>query len=229
MASSTSSVANALGALRSPGFYYEADPGVGERASQPFEGYTTESGLKFYEDNFLKNERIAGVLKASFDQCNLTAYRTFAPDEKRAFQFRRGGVKADCILVVLLWPPDSEVIFYRDSWKHNMTAVAADNGLWRVPQASAVKAGLDKGTRVSLKQGGFTIHDGRTLVTFARGRPIAASFAPDEFLRKWGWKKRLVSTTEQMEQRLKTCENEKFKLYIEFARPAVAQTQRLQT
>ncbi|KAJ9133026.1 hypothetical protein NKR19_g9197 [Coniochaeta hoffmannii] len=187
MASPTFSVENVLASLRSPGFYSEADPEVGERASEQFHNETTEPGLKFFEDNFVKNERIAGVLKALFPHCYLIAYRKFANDPTRVFQFRRGGAKADGEIVVLLWPPGSEVIYYSDSLSHDTLqhAVTHDNGLWRVAEAALAKLG--KGTRIPLKQGGLTIHDGRTLVTFHSGRPIAASFAGKEFLKKWDW------------------------------------------
>lgn len=66
------------------------------------------------------------------------------------------------------------------------------------------------------------IQDGRTLVTFVRGKPIAATFASNEFLKKWRWNKRVLSTTEEMERKLKARENERLGLYIEFARAASA-------
>lgn len=46
----------ALAALQTPGFYYEADPKTGERASEPFQDIDTEAGLKFYEENIVNNE-----------------------------------------------------------------------------------------------------------------------------------------------------------------------------
>ena len=83
------------------------------------------------------------------------AYRTFTPDPSRIFQFRRGGEEVGCILVALLWPPESEVIYYGDSLKHDLTAIFSDNGLWRVPQAAANKAGCGKGTPITLEHGGL--------------------------------------------------------------------------
>lgn len=83
------------------------------------------------------------------------AYRTFTPDPTRIFQFRRGGEEAGCILVALLWPPESEVIYYGNSLKHKLSAVDADNGLLRVPKAAANQAGCGEGISIPLKQGGL--------------------------------------------------------------------------
>lgn len=210
---------DALKALQSPGFYVEDDSEVGERASAPFEDIDQEAGLQFYEHNFLGDKRISGILESLFGQCKLVAYRTFTPDPARIFQFRRGGEEAGCILVALLWPPGSEAVYYSNSLTHKLVAIDSDNGLLRVPKAAVNQAGCGDGVLISLKNGGITLQDGRTLVTFVRGKPIAATFAPDEFLRKWRWHKRVISTTEEMERKLKASEDEKFGLYIEFARP----------
>ncbi|KAK4182042.1 hypothetical protein QBC35DRAFT_215132 [Podospora australis] len=220
MASPTFSVRIALDALQSPGFYWEPDPEIGKRASEPFEDITTEAGLSFYEETILNDNRIAEVLESS-EQCNLTAYRTFAPDPTRIFQFRRGGKTAGCILVTLLWPPGSEVIYYLDSREHDFPAVASDNGLWRVPEAAVTKVGCSR-VSISLDHGGLTIQDGRTMVKFVRGNPIAASFASDEFLRHWNWEKKTYLTTAQMEQKMTSSGNGKFTLYAKFVRPTVA-------
>jgi hypothetical protein len=70
MATSTLSLEPALTALQTPGFCYEANSGIGERASQPFEDIDTEAGLNFYEENFIKNE-VSVVLEP---------FQTFAKD-----------------------------------------------------------------------------------------------------------------------------------------------------
>ncbi|KAJ3499418.1 hypothetical protein NLG97_g352 [Lecanicillium saksenae] len=212
----------ALDALQSPGFYYQNDPEVGKRALESFEDIDTEAGFRFYQDNFLGDQRISELLRRSFGQAQLVGYRTFPPDSTRIFQFRRGGEEADCIIVALLWPPNSEVIYYSDSLKHKMFAVDSDNGLLRVPQAAANQAGCGEGVTVSLKDGGLTIQDGRTLVTFLRGKPFAATFASEEFLKKWQWNKRVLSTTEDMERKLKASETEHLKLYVEFVRDSAS-------
>ncbi|CAI6097797.1 unnamed protein product [Clonostachys chloroleuca] len=216
------SVKYALAALQNPGYYAENDSEIGNRASEPFEDIDQEAGLEFYQRNFLSDNRISDVLESCFGQCKLVAYRIFTPEPTRIFQFRRGGEEADCILVALLWPPESEVIYYSNSLKHKLLAVDSDNGLLRVPQAAANQAGCGEGIRISLKQGGLTIQDGRTLVTFARGKPIAATFASNEFLKKWRWNKRVLATTEEMERKLKASENERFGLYVDFARAATS-------
>jgi hypothetical protein len=145
----------ALEELQARGFYYEADDEIGKLASQLFEDIETEAGLEFYEKAFIQNKRIAAILTSSFGRCNLIAYRRFSPDLKRLFQFRSGGEEAGCMLVVLLWPPGSEVIFYGDSRKHVLPVVASDNGLWRVPQAAANQAGCGTGVPISLEEGGW--------------------------------------------------------------------------
>jgi hypothetical protein len=50
-------------------------------------------------------------------------------------------------------------------------------------------------------------------VTFVRGHPITASFAPLEILRKWP--KMVVSTTDEMKQKLRDRQNARFGLHIE--------------
>jgi hypothetical protein len=66
-------------------------------------------------------------------------------------------MEADRILVVLLWPPCSEPVFYSDSWKHDLPVVGSDNGLWRVPQGSANLAGCGNGNSIYLENGGLYV------------------------------------------------------------------------
>lgn len=155
MALSDTRISLALVALQQHGFYYEEDPQVGEKASQPFEDIDTEAGLQFYKDNFLDDPRISAILRTIYKPCFLTVYRTFFPEPKRMFQFRAGGPEADHFYVALLWPPGSALIYYANSDKHNLPAVQSDNGLWSVPEAAAKKAGCAEGTPVNLEQGGL--------------------------------------------------------------------------
>jgi hypothetical protein len=155
MASSDSPDQHALDALRSPGFHFVQDPEVGKHASEPFEDIDTEVGLRFYMQNFQNDTRISAILKSLLGSYQLVAYRTFTPDTTRIFQFRRGGKEAGCILIVLLWPPDSNVIYYGDSLQHHLFAVDSDNGLWRVPKAAANRAGCGEGKPIELEHGGL--------------------------------------------------------------------------
>lgn len=90
----------------------------------------------------------------SFQPCYLKDYRTLRLEPNRIFQFRRGGEKAGCILIVMLWPPDSEIIYYRDSVRRAWPTVAADNGLWRVPGAALKEKGCGEES-IRLKHGGL--------------------------------------------------------------------------
>jgi hypothetical protein len=67
------------------------------------------------------------------------------------------------------------------------------------------------------------IQDGRTLVTFAAGKPIVATFASDEFLEKWHWKRRPLETTEEMKQKLKACEKEDFHFFVQYTADPISQ------
>jgi hypothetical protein len=61
------------------------------------------------------------------------------------------------------------------------------------------------------------------LVKFACGEPIAASFASDDFIRKWRTKKKPVLTTEDVERKLEASQTAEFKLHIEIRRAVAAE------
>jgi hypothetical protein len=119
------------------------------------------------------------------------------------------------MLVVMLWPPHSEITFYRYSWRHDLYAVGCDNLLWRVPFAFARKAGCDTPAHVVLDKGGFTIHDARTIFLHTKRIPPAAVYTSPDMFTRWKIERKRVSATKDMHDKLKASETERFKLHIE--------------
>lgn len=75
-------------------------------------------------------------------------------DPDHIFQWRRGGETEVKVLVVLLWGKGSEVVFYRDSHRHQLSGVKAANLLLEVPKAALDKAGC-VAVPVKLDNGGW--------------------------------------------------------------------------
>lgn len=102
------------------------------------------------------NERIREIFKKSLTHVNLVDYRIFQADPQRIFQFRRGSEEAGRMLVVFLWPPNSEVVCYGNSSRFPLDTVPSDNGLFRVVNASFKKvqaACMEK--TIHLRDGGL--------------------------------------------------------------------------
>ncbi|KAK0368955.1 hypothetical protein CLIM01_13690 [Colletotrichum limetticola] len=142
---STFDLDDALEAMQKDGFYCIHDPSVGHKILEMEENrsqFSTSSfsGLEFYRLNVFQDERVRTILESSFDWCALGDYRRIREDRGHIFQLRRGGAKAD-ILIVQLW---------------SAKAVRAANRMWEVPLAKLERAGSEA-REISFEQGGMWV------------------------------------------------------------------------
>jgi hypothetical protein len=84
------------------------------------------------------------MLESSFEWCALGDYRRLWDDHPNLiFQLRRGGTKAD-ILVVQLWKAESEAIYYRASHTMDLNSIRASNKMFEVPRAMVERAAVEE-------------------------------------------------------------------------------------
>ncbi|KAK1843039.1 hypothetical protein CCHR01_14344 [Colletotrichum chrysophilum] len=188
---STFGMEDALEAIQNDGFYCIHDSAIGRKISDMEEKrsqFSTSSvaGLEFYRLNVFQDERIRNVLESSFEWCALGDYRRICEDPGHIFQLRRGGAKAD-ILIVQLWSARAHAVYYNGSHlvsRESLNSVRAANRMWEVPLAKLERAGSEA-REVSFEQGGIVIMDARLAFETRHGSPITCSFATEHQLKTW--------------------------------------------
>ncbi|KAK1471332.1 hypothetical protein CABS01_16375 [Colletotrichum abscissum] len=102
--------------------------------------------------------RVRTILESSFDWCALGDYRRIREDRGHIFQLRRGGAKAD-ILIVQLWSAKAHATYYSGSHlvsRESLNSVRAANRMWEVPLAKLERAGSEA-REISFEQGGMWV------------------------------------------------------------------------
>ncbi|KAG5977543.1 hypothetical protein E4U55_006685 [Claviceps digitariae] len=181
----------AIDSIAEHGFYPVQDPVIGQRILEMEKNkhqFSTSSapGLQFYLDNILNNEGIRGVLEKSFESCALGDYRRIQEDRQHNFQLKRGGAKADG-LVVQLWKNGCRGIYWRGSHKVSPDVLKSYRGANRMFEIAAAKlrrAGCES-VSVDFEMGGFVILDARLAFETGIGSPVNCSFAPMRQLQRW--------------------------------------------
>ncbi|KAM5357021.1 hypothetical protein ACJZ2D_016694 [Fusarium nematophilum] len=191
MASTTFVLEDAIKAIAVNGFYHIQDPAVGQRIAEMEKNKhqfstTSTAGLEFYRDNVHEDQRIRSVLENSFDWCAFGDYRRIQEDRGHVFQLRRGGAKAD-VLVVQLWKDGCRGIYWRGSHRiprETLESTRAANRMWEVASARLERAGCQP-IPVDFQTSGLVILDARIAFETDHGSPVTCSFAPLYQLRSW--------------------------------------------
>jgi hypothetical protein len=210
----------AIKSIAEHGFYPVQDLVIGQQILEMERNkhqFSTSSapGLRFYKNNIHNNEDIRGILENSFESCALGDYRRIQEDREHIFQLRRGGAKAD-VLVVQLWKDGCRGIYWRGSHKvppDVLESVRAANRMFEVAAAKLRRAGCEP-VSVDFEMGGFVILDARLAFETGIGSPVNCSFAPLYQLQLQRWPKLEPPETEDTSELVEELRSHKLGVYF---------------
>ncbi|KAI4159171.1 MAG: hypothetical protein LQ342_006818 [Letrouitia transgressa] len=172
-------------AIETDGCLYLADSAVGIRVGEfAKKGWprTNVEGLKFLKANTVDDERIVKLLYATLPGSKLGAYILLHPFPSRIFCFLAPRIKERQTLAILIGGRGSKIRLYKCS--HKLSVQPASGDLMQlVPEQLAVDSVSP--ITVDLKEGGYTVFDGRLGFTILEGDPIVLVFALPERLKLW--------------------------------------------
>jgi hypothetical protein len=188
--------------------FYVEDPTVGERVQDMKKKgmlLETSDGLDFCKRNVFDDTRIRHILGAMFPWSSLGIYEVYTTTESTLVYAFMTGLEPLNALVIQLWSPNAEMVYFKGSHLLQIGGFDSANGLLEIIPAPLRQAGCVP-TSVNTKKGGLAVFDARLAFRITSGYAIHFVFATREEIQTWPKKK--FPAGEDLERKAAEMENE---------------------